>query len=72
MTLPNIFSRAEKPARRDHSAAAIVIMMVLVFAPVLGMHIAAVAFDTDAGFVTKLWAADGVATLLRLGPGSQG
>ncbi|WP_162560515.1 hypothetical protein [Methylobacterium durans] len=72
MTLRNKFSRAAAPARRDHSAAAIVIMMLLVFAPVLGMHIAAVAFDSDSAPVTKSWAADGIATLLRLGHGSPG
>ncbi|AWN40702.1 hypothetical protein [Methylobacterium durans] len=72
MTLPHNISRAAAPARRDHSAAAIVIMMLLVFAPVLGMHIAAVAFGSDAASVTTSWAADGIATLLRLGHGSPG
>ncbi|AWN42634.1 hypothetical protein [Methylobacterium durans] len=72
MTLPNTFSRAAAPVRRDRSAAAILIMMVLVFAPVLGMHVVAVAFSSDAASVTKSWAADGVATLLRLGHGSPG
>ncbi|GEP07859.1 hypothetical protein [Methylobacterium oxalidis] len=72
MTIPNMFSRTATPARRDHSAAAIVIMMVLVFAPVIGMHVAAVAFDSDAASATNSWAADGLATLLRLGHGSPG
>ena len=36
------------PARRDHSVAVVVVlMMTLVFAPVVGMHVAASVFGSD-------------------------
>ncbi len=47
-------AKARAPAaRRDHSIAAVVIlMMTLVFAPVIGMHVAALALDSGVTPVT--------------------
>ena len=56
MTLLNLFRPAKvgvSSPRRDHSVAVVVVlMMALVFAPVVGMHVAVSMFGSDAAPVT--------------------